>query len=568
MSSTSHHFPPNPAERGRQLINATPHMRPNFAERQARFLKRMEFLDTAYYFSRTGITEDQAHVHYLREGQRDGIQPNRWFDPHWYCGVNNLNNEAAQNPARHFLDHGWKQGLDPSPIFSTTGYQMEHPDVADAGINPLLHFLRFGRRERRKVIHPTFLRTPESDAAVIPLLRLADVNIDDIGVAAKNGPEILGRYISALNDRHIQIEVAFVSEANPEIGRRFKERTRHQVMKGVATLAVRHLGLDWARLELWVHTSPIATVEIRTEELAQVLDTLTHRSITCTDCRGFTNAHLLPDWLLNEVRRDNDYITLWVHDFFMVSPSHTLLGRFGRFDTKVPLNTTDPGHIYRSNEGTFISLETWQNTWGHLVEQAHHIIFEMAGQTDQSPMGTFHETYPVSVSKTSMADTAPPLLSELLPVQPPDNTLVIGFLGDLSFEGGADVIMGIAEHLDRTSEGHIIMTGLGYTNIEWGEEDIVAHSHYDPAHVTTIALHHEITCWINPTLWPSPYCDATREALATGLPVFGFETGAQAQPLFEVANGHILQSKPRDAEGIIREIKSVLKSWDNTIFTY
>ena len=38
---------------------------------------------------------------------------------------------------------------------------------------------------------------------------------------------------------------------------------------------------------------------------------------------------------------------------------------------------------------------------------------------------------------------------------------------------------------------------------------------------------HGITCWLIPSVWPETFSFTTHEALATGLPVWAFDLGAQ-----------------------------------------
>ncbi|MBI1495082.1 hypothetical protein [Halocynthiibacter styelae] len=551
-------MPTSIEDRGRTLMAALPPVGEKYAARQADYLKRNHFVDTVFYQSRTGVSPENAHLHYICEGQFQGVQPNRWFDPYWYCGTNNLDANDARNPARHYMDHGWKFGLDPSVLFSTFGYLEQNPDVVDAGMNPLLHFLQHGRRERRRVIYPTFLPSRQLDDTIPPLLRIPEIKTDDIPAGPRFGHLLLARFVEALNARSIPVDIAFLSRKNPDIEHRFRERTKHQIVQGKATLAIRHLGLDWVTIELWERARPVRTFEIRTQYLQGIFEGIETRNFTCIDCRGFIDAHQIPDQILNYATRESDQIILWVHDFFMLSPSHTLLGRFARFDPENLNTTTDPGHKFRTTDGQLIPRSDWQAAWGRLVDRADRVIFEMSGQTLHSPLKTFQQVWPGIVGKTFKINTAPLIVSKTLTPPPNPRAMIIGILGNLEFERGSDVIMDVAARLDEIGSGKLVFVGQDYHNIEWGEAHMIGNHYYDPAHIPSIAEHHEITCWLNPSIWPRPYCDTTREALATDLPVFGFDLGAQSQPLLEGANGHILESNPKEARKIVAEIRAVL----------
>ena len=47
-------------------------------------------------------------------------------------------------------------------------------------------------------------------------------------------------------------------------------------------------------------------------------------------------------------------------------------------------------------------------------------------------------------------------------------------------------------------------------------------------------------CWLIPSIWPETFSYAVHEALATGLPVFVFDLGAQAHAAAAAENGHLL----------------------------
>lgn len=66
------------------------------------------------------------------------------------------------DPLKHFVDFGWREGRDPNCMFCTEFYLTAYPDVAAAGINPFFHYLQAGRVEGR--------RTQPSDLGAISLI--------------------------------------------------------------------------------------------------------------------------------------------------------------------------------------------------------------------------------------------------------------------------------------------------------------------------------------------------------------------------------------------------------------
>jgi GT2 family glycosyltransferase/glycosyltransferase involved in cell wall biosynthesis len=114
-----------------------------------------------------------------------GIQPHPLFDPHYYVSHYTDVRDSGENALVHYLIWGWKEGRDPHPLFDSAWYLSQqsasarcipallhylqdagsaaspHPlfdaryyltknqDVAATGRNPLLHFLTRGATESR-----------------------------------------------------------------------------------------------------------------------------------------------------------------------------------------------------------------------------------------------------------------------------------------------------------------------------------------------------------------------------------------------------------------------------------
>ncbi|MEM6375903.1 MAG: glycosyltransferase, partial [Pseudomonadota bacterium] len=50
-----------------------------------------------------------------------------------------------------------------------------------------------------------------------------------------------------------------------------------------------------------------------------------------------------------------------------------------------------------------------------------------------------------------------------------------------------------------------------------------------------------ISKWLIPSIWPETFSYTTHECLATGLPTFVFDLGAQAEAARQAPNGHLLR---------------------------
>lgn len=88
--------------------------------------------------------------HYFIEGERRGLEPNLFFDPHWYRRTHGWVSDL-EGPLVHYLTTGERMGWSPSPLFDTRRYVEANNDVMLAGMTPLTHFvLRQGAESQRR----------------------------------------------------------------------------------------------------------------------------------------------------------------------------------------------------------------------------------------------------------------------------------------------------------------------------------------------------------------------------------------------------------------------------------
>jgi hypothetical protein len=160
---------------------------------------RPEF-DIAFYLANNPNIEEQGLdpvEHYVLQGWKDGLNPNRVFHTQFYLerypdvAAANINpfyhylvsgkaegrvpredleeiaavrsnfdvelylaqhpdvKKKGLDPVEHYMREGWKSGRNPNRDFNTRFYLESNPDVAAAGVNPFLHYLAAGKDEGR-----------------------------------------------------------------------------------------------------------------------------------------------------------------------------------------------------------------------------------------------------------------------------------------------------------------------------------------------------------------------------------------------------------------------------------
>ena len=246
---------------------------------------------------------------------------------------------------------------------------------------------------------------------------------------------------------------------------------------------------------------------------------------------GDSDPVTLPAALLSLRRPDrSDRMMMRLHDYFPLSPSYTLMGRDG-FDGVPGPGTSDPCHIIRRPDGTHLTLEDWRVAWGALVAACD----EITGFSKASAL-LFSQAF------EGAHVTIRPHLRPV-PVRRLDHQAGrrIGILGNLNIQKGALLIRDLAMAHPRQT---FVVIGHVDASIPL-PRNVVIHGGYDRDEITELTALYGIRAWLMPAVWPETFSFATREALATGLPVAGFSLGAQGEALREAANGIIVPLEPK-----------------------
>ena len=226
-----------------------------------------------------------------------------------------------------------------------------------------------------------------------------------------------------------------------------------------------------------------------------------------------------------------DRIAMRLHDYFPVSPSYTLMGRNG-FTGLPDQDTSDPCHTTRRPDGTRLTLADWQAEWGKLVAESHEVtVFSDASAR------LFVQAFPGARVRVR------PHVSEV-PVTRIERQSGrrVGILGHLNVQKGALLIRELAlSHPGQT----FVVLGMTDSTIPF-PRNVVVHGSYHRDEITELTALYGIRAWLMPSVWPETFSFATREALATGLPVAGFALGAQGEALRDAPNGITVPLDPKE----------------------
>jgi len=244
----------------------------------------------------------------------------------------------------------------------------------------------------------------------------------------------------------------------------------------------------------------------------------------------------LPELLLSLKRSDKvDRVEVLMHDYFPLSPSYTLLDSEGHFHGAV-LDGADKAHQAQRPDGLPVALRQWRVAWGKLMDQADCItVFS------ESSRALLCAAYPGAGAKLTCRPHD--LGVAINPVPAPDGPFRLGILGNLNLQKGAQVAVDLSARLTQFGYGDAVL--LGNLDPRFAPPSgLHLHGGYDRAEISTLAPRYGLSAWLIPSIWPETFSFTTHEALATGLPVYGFDLGAQGEALTVAPNGHAVPFEP------------------------
>ncbi len=308
--------------------------------------------------------------------------------------------------------------------------------------------------------------------------------------------------------------------------------------QGKKTLVLRVGGKARWRLELHDERGTLSASGDDLGAIRKLLAPLPRLRIIYSCAVGDADPITLPEAILSLRRPDrDDRIEARLHDYFVISPSYCLLQPDGRYHGVSPQHLAASAQGYRRPDGAPISIREWHLAWHRLLVEAQTITAFSA-----SSRHIFEQVYPTLVGRIELRPHRP--TAAIARVDrgrgaPP----VLGVLGDINRQKGAEILADLAEQTARVRGPKLAIIGNFDARLPF-PRGARLHGSYNPAEITALTKRYGVTAWLSPSVWPETFSFATHEMLATGLPVIGFDLGGQGDALRAAPNGHPIPYDP------------------------
>lgn len=251
-------------------------------------------------------------------------------------------------------------------------------------------------------------------------------------------------------------------------------------------------------------------------------------------CLAMTSEPLEIIQACRDMLRPMDRLKVLFHDYFPICPSHNLIGANGKFcDLPGRKSCAECYDRLAANSPAWPeSIDDWRNEWRPLMERADQIV-----AFSSSSRELLLEVWPVLSSRICVE----PHQMDWLPTQatPTRNSRpVIGVLGSVGYQKGANELRKLA----MAANGKFDIVVIGDFDESYANPGIRVHGHYKRDEISALTRRYGVNIWFIPSIWPETFCFAARECIATGLPVVGFDLGAQSEALRDSNTGFVVPS--------------------------
>ncbi|MFY0312406.1 glycosyltransferase [Leisingera sp. D0M16] len=254
----------------------------------------------------------------------------------------------------------------------------------------------------------------------------------------------------------------------------------------------------------------------------------------------------LPGCLLALKRGPQDRIEVLFHDFFPLSPSFNLLGQDRQFRGVPEAGSQEAVHTARRPGGARVALQEWRAEWGRLLQAADRVVAFSEDSRRHIAAAYPDLPRPVLVEPHAL----PAALPRMTP--PPAAAPVIGVLGSIGYEKGAAVLAGLSHALDRTGGNPLVVIGNVDPSFPFSRSARI-HGRYQFEELPELIRRYGVTHWLIPSICPETFSFATHEVLSTGMPVYCFGLGAQAEAVAKAPNGVVI-ALPEDRSSLPERI--------------
>lgn len=240
-----------------------------------------------------------------------------------------------------------------------------------------------------------------------------------------------------------------------------------------------------------------------------------------------------------------------LHDFVMVCPTIHLVDNTGRF-CNVPGVDKCLECLHQNSESRYpiLNMSQWRTPWRSLVQGADQVVM-----LDESARDIVTRAYP-DIDPAKLVVDPPVYSPNLRNVQVPRKTsaLNIGILGVLSKHKGADVVRNLLRHFEESEDLHSTTLFGEWMSQHDAPKSLKLNGRFKAKDLPKLMEKSGTQVVLFPSVCPETFSFTLSEIFAMGLPVVGYDIGAQGRRISEYMKGVTVPMEDASSEALLKAL--------------
>ncbi len=251
-------------------------------------------------------------------------------------------------------------------------------------------------------------------------------------------------------------------------------------------------------------------------------------------------------------------LEIYMHDYYAVCPSYTLLNQHGDY-CQVPSDLKTCDQCLKQHDGEFKmfigsgdkDIKAWRSAWGGLLQKAQAVYCFSQASAD-----IVHKAY-AQLSDTQV-QVIPHQVSDVkaLPAASPHQGLHIAVLGAINQQKGLDIIKAMLAQIQQQGLDIRIVV-IGYLAENLVHPNLFVTGRYQREELPELVQKHQIDGFFIPSIWPETFSYTSEEVMHMDYPLAVFPLGAPAERVKHYAKGLVIDEV--DAKVALSQIQTFLQ---------
>ncbi|MEN9946352.1 MAG: hypothetical protein RLZZ293_738, partial [Pseudomonadota bacterium] len=229
-------------------------------------------------------------------------------------------------------------------------------------------------------------------------------------------------------------------------------------------------------------------------------------------------------------------INYYMHDFFAICPSYTLLNYQGNYcGAETDLNKCNHCHKHHSLiKKQLYTIEQWRNSYRRILNLMQ-TIYCFSEDSRQHLLKIYPETDSKIIVKAHQIKT-PLIRCTHSPNFTNRTQLVIGVLGAIDYAKGRVIIEQLVKY-KLFKQGVFKLVIIGYTDLALA--NCYMTGPYNPQQLSSLIKQLAIDIFILPSIWPETFCYTAEEIMTMCYPLIAFKIGAPSERIINYPHGYL-----------------------------